>query len=70
MRYVLNLDLLTLNVELNYYKYMEQAFMGPIYGIFTVKNLCPLTKPGIWPLERFIMYHFKHIVGFYSMFHN
>ncbi len=27
MRYVLNLHLLTLNVELKYYKYMEQAFM-------------------------------------------
>ncbi len=51
---------------LNYYKYMEQAFMGLIYGIFIVKNLCLLAKPGVWPLERFIMYHFKHIVGFYK----
>ncbi len=65
MRYVLNLHLLTLNVELKYYKYM-----GPIYGIFIVKNLCILAKPGMWPLETFIMYHFKHIVGFYNMFHN
>ncbi len=70
MRYVQNLHLLTLNVKRNYYKYMEQTFMGPIYGIFIVKNLCFLAKPEMWPLERFIMYHFKHIVGFYNMFHN
>ncbi len=28
MRYGLNMLLLTLNVELNYYKYMEQSFYG------------------------------------------
>ncbi len=70
MRYVLNLHLLTLNVKLNYYEYMEQAFMGPIYGIVIVKNLYILAKLGMWALERFIMYNFKHIVGFYNMFHN
>ncbi len=70
MRYVQNLHLLTLNVEQNYYKYMEQSFMGPIYGTVIVKNLCLLVKPGMCPLERFIMYHFKNIVGFYNMLHN
>ncbi len=55
MRYVHNLQLLTLNVKLNYYKYVEQTFMGPIYEIFIVNNLCLLAKPGMWPLERFIM---------------
>ncbi len=63
MRYVLNLHLLTLNFKLNYSKYIEQAFMGPIYGIVIVKFLFLLAKPGMWPLESFIMYHFKHIVG-------
>ncbi len=38
MRYVLNLNLLTLDVELHHYKYMEQAFMGRIYGILIAKN--------------------------------
>ncbi len=49
---------------------MEQAFIGPIYEIFIVKHLCLLEKPGMWPLERFIMYHFKHFVGFNNMFNN
>ncbi len=39
-------------------KYMEQAFIGPIYETFLAKNLCFLAKPGMWPLERFLMYHF------------
>ncbi len=70
MKYVQYLHLLTLNVKQNYYKYMEQTFMGPIYRIFIVKNLCLLAKHGMWPLERFIVYHFKRIVDFYNIFHN
>ncbi len=34
------------------------------------KEFISLTKPGMWSLERFIMYHFKHTVGFYNMLHN
>ncbi len=36
MRYVQNLHLLTLNVEQNYYKYMEQAFMSAnLWDLYT-----------------------------------
>ncbi len=49
-----------LNVELNYYKYMEQAFMDPNDGINIAMKLCLLAEPGMWSLERFLMYHFYH----------
>ncbi len=33
--------------------YMEQAFMGPIYGIYITRNLCFLAKLEMWQTERF-----------------